>query len=149
MLYLYFPLLLFSLLLSYFLFMNSYGNYSQKLKSLLWSVLGFHTCTPKSWHSLLSPLSLSLPPFTGEGLDCLPNGANTKLTSILSPFGGAQPKNKLHISYPQDFRQVCSNWQFLVMLVIFVPQDFRQVCSGWHALVMLVSINVCLIAAWE
>ncbi|KAF2355424.1 PDZ domain [Trinorchestia longiramus] len=57
----------------------------------------------------------------GESLDTLPNGSNSKL-SILSPFGGAQTKNKLQISYPQDFRQVAA-----IIDVDVVPEVCRRV----------------------
>ncbi|KAA0201438.1 hypothetical protein HAZT_HAZT004455, partial [Hyalella azteca] len=57
----------------------------------------------------------------GESLDSLPNGSNSKL-SLLSPFGGTQSKNRLQISYPQDFRQVAA-----IIDVDVVPEVCRRV----------------------
>ncbi|XP_047489283.1 partitioning defective 6 homolog gamma-like isoform X1 [Penaeus chinensis] len=54
-------------------------------------------------------------------LEHLPNGSNHKLPSILSPFV-TQPRNKLSISYPQDFRQVAA-----IIDVDVVPEVCRRV----------------------
>uniref|UniRef100_A0A2P2IB60 Partitioning defective 6 homolog alpha-like n=1 Tax=Hirondellea gigas TaxID=1518452 RepID=A0A2P2IB60_9CRUS len=58
----------------------------------------------------------------GESFDYVPNGSHTKFTSILSPFGVATTKNKLHISYPRDFRQVAA-----IIDVDVVPEVCRRV----------------------
>ncbi|KAB7504315.1 Partitioning defective protein 6 [Armadillidium nasatum] len=59
----------------------------------------------------------------GESLENLPNGASSnKLPSILSPFVTSQSKNKLSISYPQDFRQVAA-----IIDVDVVPEVCRRV----------------------
>lgn len=57
-------------------------------------------------------------------LEHLPNGsssANKMIPSILSPFV-TQPRNKLSISYPQDFRQVAA-----IIDVDVVPEVCRRV----------------------
>ncbi|KAK7081453.1 Partitioning defective 6 beta [Halocaridina rubra] len=54
-------------------------------------------------------------------LEHLQNGSSNKLPSILSPFVH-QPRNKLSISYPQDFRQVAA-----IIDVDVVPEVFRRV----------------------
>ncbi|XP_064085985.1 partitioning defective 6 homolog gamma isoform X2 [Macrobrachium rosenbergii] len=53
-------------------------------------------------------------------LEHLQNGSS-KIPSILSPFV-TQPRNKLSISYPQDFRQVAA-----IIDVDVVPEVFRRV----------------------
>ncbi|MCL4121790.1 UNVERIFIED_CONTAM: hypothetical protein GTU68_053056, partial [Idotea baltica] len=57
----------------------------------------------------------------GESLENVPNGSSNKLPSILSPFV-TQSKNKLIISYPQDFRQVAA-----IIDVDVVPEVCRRV----------------------
>ncbi|XP_063853720.1 partitioning defective protein 6-like [Scylla paramamosain] len=56
-------------------------------------------------------------------LEHLPNGSSSanKIPSILSPFV-TQPRNKLSISYPQDFRQVAA-----IIDVDVVPEVCRRV----------------------
>ncbi|KAK4294523.1 hypothetical protein Pmani_032850 [Petrolisthes manimaculis] len=54
-------------------------------------------------------------------LEHLANGSNHKVPSILSPFV-TQPRNKLSISYPQDFRQVAA-----IIDVDVVPEVCRRV----------------------
>lgn len=54
-------------------------------------------------------------------LEHLQNGASHKIPSILSPFVNP-PRNKLSISYPQDFRQVAA-----IIDVDVVPEVFRRV----------------------
>ncbi|KAG7161174.1 Partitioning defective 6 beta-like [Homarus americanus] len=54
-------------------------------------------------------------------LEHLPNGSNHRISSILSPFV-TQHRNKLSISYPQDFRQVAA-----IIDVDVVPEVCRRV----------------------